>query len=474
EDGRPCASAIIEAFRLEDGLPLPDGRGVTTSDAEGRFVLRLAEAAPHALAVLQEGWRPTTRIETAALGREQDLGTLRIERGAALTGTTRVLGVAQACRVVLHAEQPIRRVPRQDARWGSIGFTDGAFEWSNLIFPSDEDGHFEITGLAPREYRLGCELEVERSLSRQAGETLVTAPAEWIELEFDGARIVLEPSAPLAPARTCRVQVQRVGDVDGNAIELYLRDDPVTFVAPSDTRLALRVELDHSLVQSFELDTPGPGESLRRRITLDPASTVATARLHLSARSHAGRTVPGLALLLHDVSERARHPGLRATQARSLPLIDGEGTLAVPPGVYWVEARVEDLVGRDRSFHVPLAFDLAIAAGEEVSRVLDFAAGGFLRVDVRRPEGTRERVQFRLLDAEGAELPVLFEARDPERGTIQGLWYLEPWSPNELAQALPPGAYALRLWDDAVPEQLLPFTLVAGETTELAVTLPPR
>ncbi|HEX6884114.1 MAG TPA: sigma-70 family RNA polymerase sigma factor, partial [Planctomycetota bacterium] len=93
EDGRPCASAIIEAFRLEDGLPLPDGRGVTTSDAEGSFVLRLAEAAPHALAVLQEGWRPTTRIATAVLGREQDLGTLRIERGAALTGTTRVLGV---------------------------------------------------------------------------------------------------------------------------------------------------------------------------------------------------------------------------------------------------------------------------------------------------------------------------------------------------------------------------------------------
>jgi len=470
-DGRPGANAIIEAFRLESDRPLPDGRGVTTSDAEGRFELRLAEAAPHALAVLQEGWRPATRITTAVLGREEDLGTLRIERGEALTGTTRVLGVAQASRVVLHTGQPIHHVRRLDGRWGSIGFADGAFEWSNVVLPSDSEGRFTLSGLAPRGYRLYCDIQVGASLGREPRETHVTAPADWIELEFDGARVVLEPSAPVAPGTNCRVQIQRADD--DSAIELYLRDDPQTFIAPSDTRLALRVELGDA-VQSFELVTPGPGEELRHRITLEPASTVATAQLHLIARSAAGRTLPGLALRLHDVSDRARHPGLRGTSARSLPLVDGAGTLAVAPGDYWVEARVEDLVQRDRSFHVPLEFELSLAAGEEVTRVLDFAAGGFLRVDVRRPEGTRERVQFRLLDAGGAELPVLFEARDPQRGTIQGMWYLEPWGPNELAQALPPGAYTLRLWDDEVPEQLLPFTLAAGETTELAVALPPR
>ncbi|MEQ1894567.1 MAG: hypothetical protein ABL998_18660 [Planctomycetota bacterium] len=338
---------------------------------------------------------------------------------------------------------------------------------------SDVDGRFDIAGLAPRGYRLyGYSLPGTRcTLSRRTLETLATAPAESVDLEFDGARVTLDVSAPFDPETRGRVHVEL--EDNRNTMTFVLGDGPVRFVAPTATKLALRVELDGSDTRSLELETPGPGEEIRRAVTL---AAVAPARIHLVAQSSAGRALPGLALEFCPSSDRTKQPGWRShITTEYIELVDGLATLTVAPGDYWVEARAYDPLRRDpRSFHVPLEFGLTIAAGEEVTRTLDFSLGGYLRVDMSRPEGTREEVQCRLLDDQGNEVTCQFEAQDPDRGTIRGGWYLEPWGPNDLVSALAPGDYTLRVWDDDVAEQLVPFTLVAGETTELSVTLEPR
>lgn len=473
ESGDPMTDASIEAFRLENGMPLADSRGTASSDSEGRFVLRLAEAAPHALALVREGFRPTTRLESIVPGQERDLGTLRIERGAPLRGTMRVLGVPQGgIDVNLHPRPSMHRVDRR-LSGGGLGFTDGRFEWSGVRIESGAGGSFEFTGLAPREYGLyGYSLPGTRgTLGRRPLETLAVAPSDGVDVEFDGARVTLDVRGPFAADTRGRVHVEL--DDDRCTFTFGLGDGPVRFAAPTATKLALRVELDGSDTRALELETPGPGEEIRRAVAL---SVVAPATLHLTARSTAGRTLPGLALEFHPSSDRTQRPGWRSRiVGESVELIDGEATLTVAPGDYWVEAKVHDPIRRDpRSFHVPLEFGLTIAAGEEVTRALDFSLGGYLRVDLKRPEGTREEVQFRLLDEQGNEVTCQFEAQDPDRGTIRGGWYLEPWGPNDLVSALAPGDYTLRVWDDDVEEQLVPFTLVAGETTEFSVTLEPR
>jgi hypothetical protein len=43
-----------------------------------------------------------------------------------------------------------------------------------------------------------------------------------------------------------------------------------------------------------------------------------------------------------------------------------------------------------------------------------------------------------------------------------------------VSEVLPAGDYTLVLWTDDVVEQHFPVRLVAGETTELAVTFPPK
>jgi len=473
EAGQPVAGADIEAFRMENGLPLPDERGATTSDEEGRFVLRIAEEATHALVALEDGLRPATRIEAVFPGQELELGTLRLERGAVLSGTTRVLGVPQGgIDVHIHPEDRLHRVTRRGGG-GSIGFVEGSFEWSDVRVESGASGEFAAAGLAPRDYRLyGYSLSGTRgTLGRRPLETRAAAPADGVELEFDGARITLDIEAPFDPETHGRVHVE--SPTNRTTMTFRLGDGPVRFVAPTGERLVLRVELDGSDSSSLEIETPGPGEELRRSLALSEASPAA---LHLVARSDAGRVLQGLALELYPGSGPMEPLGWRSPSARQVfELVDGEATITVAPGEYRVSAQVhEPALSELRSFHVPLEFRLSIAAGEEARRELEFVLGGFLRVDLKRPGGIREQVQFRLLDALGNELPRVFHSQDPVQGTISGLWYLEPWGPNDLVHALPPGAYTLRVWDEDVVEQQVPFTLVAGETTELTVTLEPR
>src|SRR5262249_30281334 len=69
---------------------------------------------------------------------------------------------------------------------------------------------------------------------------------------------------------------------------------------------------------------------------------------------------------------------------------------------------------------------------------------------------------------------VVFEVHHETRGGSGSDWSLVPWAVNETASSLPPGEYELVLWDDDLAEQRVPVHVVAGETTDVAVTLQPK
>lgn len=466
-DGSPAAGAAVEAFYLEEGVPRMDSSAQATCAENGRFDVRLQRGGECALALLAEGVRPGIVVDTARIGRALELGPVVLESGQSILGrVTRLGSPMPLAQVSLRAVQRGRSLQRAQA--ARIAWVAGRFEWEGRRFEADSAGRFACGGLAAGEYELTAEGPLRTSsLGFEREAVRVVAPCADLEVEFRASLVTLERSPDSPPEITGKIRVARAGHEEAAFWFFRASDEPRTsFVAPPDTALSLRIELEGVPAIPLEIVTPGPGEELRRTIAFRSPEPLASFELEW---------LPEVGLALDALRVYFESPEGEARFDRGFYTSDAvEGVFRIddlPPGSY----RVRVHAGWDHFEFTP-ALDrvllLEFSPGETRRERLVFELGGQLRVDIRAVSGERRGAQFRLLDASGDALPVLFQTKR-ENTWLSETWCFSPWAEHE-SESLPAGDYELVLWDDDVAEQRIPVHLAAGEVAELAVTLQPE
>jgi len=466
-DGAPAVGASVAAFFLDAGVPREESVADSKCDAEGRFDLRVERGGDVATVALVEGVRPAQVLAAPRLGQVLDLGPLRLEPGHTLAGRVLRLGMPMPkARVSIWAADPGRSLHR--VQGSQVSWIEGRVEWTSAHLEADDDGRFEYGGFAAREFELDAGGTGRMgSLSMRPEVTRVLAPSADLALEFRASLVTLDRT-PESPAEvTGKIRVTRDGKEEAAFWFFRASDEPATtFVAPPNTPLSLSIELEGVPPIPLEIVTPGPGEELRRTIAFDPPG--APAALELEWVPPAKLAID--ALRVYFASPDGAEKFDRGFYTEDSP--DGRFLVEdVPPGRY----RVRIHAGWDHLSYTPAldrVLELELRTGETAHERFEFELGGRFQIAAHAPSGELRRAQFRLLDAAGAQVPAVLHAhRD---GTDMAVtWCLSPWSANE-SEALPLGDYELVLWDDDVGEQRVPVRLVAGETTDLAVTLQPK
>src|SRR5436190_18786011 len=82
-----------------------------------------------------------------------------------------------------------------------------------------------------------------------------------------------------------------------------LVNGPATFVAPPNLRLSLRVELDGMDTEALDVVSPGPGEELKRAVSLAPALQ---AQVRLEARGRADFPIEQVLLSFYAFDDREK------------------------------------------------------------------------------------------------------------------------------------------------------------------------
>ena len=465
--GEPAAGAVVEAFPMEAGRPREHSAGQVECDGEGRFDLRLERGGELAVAFLADGLRPAHVLDSAVLGEAHDLAPVALEGGETIAGRTLRLG-----QPLPLAEIDLVRAPGGISlqRAGpALVWVDGRFEWERVILESDSEGSFRCGGLSAAEYdlRVSAASRGAGCLSMRWDSTRVLAPSQGLALEFRASLVTLERSVDSPGEVNGRIRVSRDGKEEA-AFWFFRRSNrpATTFVAPPDTALSLWIEFQGVPPIPLEIVTPGPGEELRRTISFPAPRPGAVLDLELVEDPRL--TLAGLQVYFESPEGAARFErGFEQDELPNSGLVRLEN---LPPGIHRVRVHAAWDLSRTPAFDRVL--ELELRSGETTHARVEFELGGLLRVDVRDPTGARRRAQFRLMDAAGSRVPMTFHAcRD--NTDMSSDWYLTPWSANE-SETLAVGDYELVLWDDDLAEQRVPVRVVAGETTDVAVTLQPK
>lgn len=469
-DGAPMAGAAVEAFPLEGSVPREHSAGKTVCDAEGRFDLRLEQGGEFAVAFLAVGMRPAHVVGSVALGEAHDLAPVALASGQSIAGRALRLGQPMPFAKV-DLQRPHGRRPVQRQGLPSVAWVDDHFEWERMIVTGDEAGAFHFGGLAETEY----ELRVTASTRWNGVMSMpweqsarVLAPSRDVLLEFRASLVTLERSSDSPQEVQGHIRVFRTGE-EVASFGFWRASDgtQATFVAPPETVLSLSVEFEGATPIPLEIVTPAPGEELR--LTVAFAAPPQDAVLELELVRDARLEIDAVRVYFEGPDGSARFD--RSFAGEELPESGLLRLQELPPGFQ----RLRIHAGWDHPSLTPAfdrRLDVELLSGETTRARVEFELGGLLRVDVRDPSGARKRAQFRLLDAAGVQVPITFHARR-DNGTMSGTWYLTPWSANE-SETLAVGAYELVLWDDDLAEERLPVRIVAGETTDVVVTLQPK
>jgi hypothetical protein len=190
--------ARVAAFHLVEGLPVRHAAGYTRAAADGSFALSLPVANSYLIVAYAEGLRPVSRESYLGFERSGYLPAFYLDVGATIKGRVTLGGRSVSATVTAAPERDVSRgfVAGPD----ELFLIDGRFEWGATSARAEHDGDFELTGLAPGDYRVrlsGVALEEGGTVGRLPT-SIATAPAVGLDLSPDAARVRLEFHGDLA------------------------------------------------------------------------------------------------------------------------------------------------------------------------------------------------------------------------------------------------------------------------------------
>ncbi|MCA8974125.1 MAG: hypothetical protein KDC98_05355 [Planctomycetes bacterium] len=448
EDGAPAAAGMVGALLLEESTrPRPttgdsplaevpvegEGRAVECA-VDGAFELRLAASGRYVLASFEEGRRPTTTWVEAVVGRREDVGTIKLEPGHAITGQVLRHGmpltgarVALAPPEVFWAADPadagkgmnawIRpwRTFECGARSVRLVWFEGRFELAGDRVGVDDNGAFAFGGLAPCEYRLRVvELRGSRFLpngwdnpamgDEGPDEMVVRAPANGIVLQFNWTSIRFELEGDREREAEGRMVLKTRSLYPGNQhihipeywstqLDLSGTDPVLVLQAPASKQILGEVTFPGRQPVQLDFRTPEPGGELVIPVRLARAPAPATLVIGLE---NPQPEIPARFVVMLRRAGQESDPDTRPVE-----IVAGQLRVAdIVPGRY----RVTVCAGEDPN-HSGLFFrdecELELPAGQVITRSVRMKQGAGLRLTLRDENGESLRGQYEFYDGLG-------------------------------------------------------------------------
>ncbi|MSR63074.1 MAG: sigma-70 family RNA polymerase sigma factor [Planctomycetes bacterium] len=444
-----------------DGEPVAKG----SCDAQGRFLLFPRD--PGEYVVVAHAWGAPAAVARvrAAEGEVADAGALLLAQGGvAIEGVVHVPFEASVER--WHVRAVRTDVPRALPAWEGVVLCTAEPRVREGVARPDANGFFRIAGLDPGRYTLSVVRGDGPEIFLPSPRTEVSAPASGVVVgeNLGCARITLrcEGSAP----DVVGLGVQCDGFMESRG-GLRCADE---MVVVADRDLAYTLSAFAAGHAKAEGVLPPP------RATEERLELVLPPNVEYGALELAWTLAPGLVAPEH-VTAHWRREGQEgeATAKASASGCRFENWL---PGRYsmTLEPRGDPWEPATSAF-CTAPFEVELAADRTAHATVEWLAGGDVRFapDASALPPELSSLNARVLDAQGRALAVRFVQRTYVYGEVQ----IRSWTgamalrgTSELQPSLAPGAYQLVLSENDAELVRVPFTIVAGQTVEVAFVVP--
>ena len=474
----PLTVALLSSSGVEEVL-----LDRTITEADGSFEVHSPRTGDHRLVVwLPEPLHPVRghprpRVHELAIdgGGLVQLEDVEIDTGVVASGRVRTSGGVSiaGAGITLHPNREAEPLP-----WAKLLRTASGYERRSPRATSDDDGDFEVSGLAPGEYSLYTPvlpLEIEYPIGRDTPDIKLprlTAPCHGLDLVLEGPVVRFSVTGDGLPRRGCWFRTgsgleyatwnRRPGSADGKGRELFVRIDgdeqllDISFGAPGfeEKRFTCRVsELLARPDVSIELRPDPSVGHLISSLSRDEARRVEMAKLTLRQSSGERR----------DMGWRREEMGIR--DGATIQFRD------IPSGTYEARFEVIDVETREGARALaPEEFTLKIAPGQELTRVMSLQPAAKLVIRAGSKE-VHQLYRLELRDARGKHVAALVlqdpsldsGASDHDRGSV--------------VRTLAPGRYSVTATGrhqvfGAEPTYEYTVDLRGGETYELELPTP--
>lgn len=459
QGGAPHAGRV-EAHAVVGRLPSPSAYQ-SVSTADGHFRLRLPESGPWVIVAQADGLLPAAVRASGVVGQDTDLGNLVCAAGLEIRG--RVVSDAPLTEVVAE--------PTAAAGASRTWIAPGLLWRGERAEPAvvhasiQKDGTYALGGLAPGTYRVSVRGSGVDPSGASSAERVVSAPATGVDLTLRAAAVTVELQG--RAHEDVSASISASGRRPWSRYWYDDQSDSWTLWVTPQTDCRLRIGSRAFAPVDVDFRTPGPGEGIVREIRLARRATK-PGSLSIEVRDEQG-AVPATARFSFAPADGSLGFEREADAVDGLFHLD-----SIPAGEYEVDGAAGDRCTHSPD-HVPNPARVAVAPGSDTRATLVCLRGGRAAMIARDTDRTRltPRCDVRLRDgaaiADAVFLPPLefLELRMFDAyGSLSGIGEQE-----EMYPALLPGEYEATFSLDGYQTVTVPFRIVGGETTTVAVTM---
>lgn len=456
--GAAVAGAWATLHAAANGAPDEEAVEDARSTADGSFRVRTGGSGRCLLLVAAEGFTPSVTPVDVAVGRDTDMGELRLRPGSEVTGTVRWNG--KPAPVVVVATRDMKGDVLRTL-WGSVVVREGAASYASVRARTDAEGRYRASGLDAGPHRLSIEgtgraFNLHQSVTGRL-EREVEAPATGVDFDIPAARVTFRLETDGSPA-TGMLTLEAGGF---EVISIDVPGELSSLIAPGEHVAADLAVEDHEPAKA-EFDAPRSGED--REVTLKvrrkpPRNATVVVRL-------VGAEVPARCAFGVFAEAEARFPFL----LRELESTNGVFRLEqMPAGAQRIVARpgTATWFGTE-GMHVDAEFTVTVPETGGVSATVPVSLGGRLRIAAKDASGKMVGAPCLVKDAEGKDLHVWFAGPN-----MKSQGDLPAGRPNLTDPVLPPGVYTVETGGDTYAPTRTRWTIEPGKTTEVTLDLRP-
>jgi hypothetical protein len=327
------------------------------------------------------------------------------------------------------------------------------------------DGRFTVRGLGPGEHQVWLDPGLAAPDVDDWLITKVTVPSPPLELVAAPAYLELAVRKEGAPAGRISLLLD---SAEGSLNSFLGQDGELLLAAVPGASYTVRLREDGFAPVSREVRAGAAGETRREVLVLVPLGD--GPRLQVTLRTEGDVAVERALFRLQPIG--AEDAG-ESTDVHLKPEGGRYVLTGLPPGRYDLEV----LPGADEfgmtGYYVPHVAQVEVPTAGVRELTVVARPAGRLRITARTVEGDAVRVHCKVLDALGNPLDVRFGFRNLGSLTVSSRAFGGA-GPNDVVPALVPGRYVV----EAERKELRPVReeveVLAGETTQVDLTLHPR
>lgn len=461
EDGRGVEGAFLQTVSGDSRHPVAPPYPRTAAD--GRYRMRCREGRFIVMA-WHEARRPASLQIEVLTGEATLVPPLVLREGVRIAGVVRMNGeYVRGARVVV-SRRPLHH---HATPVGEPILRGGEAEWSGRVVRCQEQGRFEIQGLASGRWHLRVD-RVPGSMLHpgvcRRSMRAVDAPDAAVHVDMEAARLHLRLEGPDGIPSAIQTRV-RVGD--DTRVRLVSRgDETVAYVAPRSRVQITPFVAKHWKADAVEVIAPGADEDLEVALVLESApqrGATVTVRFGEAGDVSLERAFVGFYRMSGSFPEKRWEQRPTENTATIPHVSPGVYRLVAKPGAY--------ATGIDR-WYLTFEKTIELAEGDDVTVNVPLEEGGRVRLRVHDSEGAALPACWRLTDGRGVEVADWAFAVTPSGSGVGGRKGGMPaHQPGVLDPPVPPGRYSLEVSLDGYAPERREVEVKAKAYADVDVTL---